>query len=101
MPRIKIYVEDLLNKQWIANSNSEYSSPVVALRKKDDILRLCCDYRKLDAKTIPDCYAVPCIQGIIDSLGKNQYFSFVDQTKTYHQLHMDPEGRKFTAFLTT
>ena len=37
---------------------------------------------------------------IIDSLGKNQYFSLLDQTKAYHQLHLDPESRKFTAFLT-
>ena len=32
---LKHYVEDLLNKQWITNSHSEYSSPVVAERKKD------------------------------------------------------------------
>ena len=94
------HVEDLLNKQWITNSHSEYSSPVVAVRKKDGTLRLCCDYRKLNAKTIPDRHPLPRIQDIIDSLGKNQYFSLLDQTKAYHQLHMDPESRKFTAFLT-
>ena len=74
---LKHYVEGLLNKHSITNSNSEYSFPVVAVRKKDDILPLCCDCRKLDAKIIPDRYAIPRIQGIIDSLGKNQYFSLV------------------------
>ena len=97
---LKHYVEDLLNKQWIANSHSEYSSPVVAVRKKDDILRLSCEYRKLNAKTIPDCHPLTHVQDIISSLGKNHYFSLLDQTKAYHQLHMDPESRKFAAFLT-
>ena len=97
---LKHYVEDLLNKQWITNSHSEYSSPVEAVRKKDGTLRLCCDCRKLNAKIIPDCHPLPRIQGMIDSLGKNQYFSLLDQTKACHQLHMDPESRKFTAFLT-
>ena len=31
---IKAYIEDLLNKQWIVESDSDYSSPVVAVRKK-------------------------------------------------------------------
>ena len=97
---LKHYVEDLLNKRWITNSHSEYSSPVVAVRKKDGTLRLCCDYRKLNAKNIPDRHPLPHIQDIIDSLGKNQYFSLLDQTKAYHQLHMDSESRKFSVFLT-
>ena len=69
---LKHYTEDLLNKQWITNSLSEYLSPVVAVRKKDGTLRLCCDYRKLNAKTIPDCHPLLRIQDIIKDLGKNQ-----------------------------
>ena len=39
---LKHYVEDLLNKQWITNSHSESSPPVIAVRKKDGTL--CYDY---------------------------------------------------------
>ena len=28
---LKMYIEELLNKQWIVNSSSPYSSPVVAV----------------------------------------------------------------------
>ena len=97
---LKHYAEDLLNKQWMTNSHSEYSSLSAAVRKKGGTLRLCCDYRKLNAKTIPDRHPLPRIQDIIDSLGKNQYFILLDQTKAFNQLHMDPDSRKFTAFLT-
>ena len=84
----------------MTTSHSEYPSPVVAVRKKDSTLRLCCDYRKLNAQATPNCHSLPRIQDIIESLGKNQYFSLLDQTKTYHELHMDPESRNVTAFLT-
>lgn len=56
---LRNYSEDLLNKQWILHSNSAYSSPVVTVKKKDGTLRLCCDYRKLNSKTIPDDHPLP------------------------------------------
>ena len=90
---IKYNIEDLLNKQWIIHSHSEYSSPVVAARKKDGTIRLCCDYRKLNQKTIPDRHPLPRIQNVIDNLGGNKFFSLLDQNKSYHQLHLNPEGR--------
>ena len=40
---LKHYVEELLNRQWITISHSKCSSPVVAVRKKDGTLWLCCD----------------------------------------------------------
>ena len=68
---LKMYIEDLLNKQWIVNSSSPHSSLVVAMRKKDGTMRLCCDYQKLNAKIVPDRHPLPRIQNIIDGLGGN------------------------------
>ena len=50
---LKHYIEDLLNKNWIKDPESPYSSPVVVVREKDGTHRLCVDYRKLNGKTIP------------------------------------------------
>ena len=33
--KLKNNIEDLLNKKWIIDSQSSYSSPVVVVRKKD------------------------------------------------------------------
>ena len=55
----------------------QQSSRVVAVMETDETLRLCCDYRMFNAKTMPVCHPPPCIQGIIDNLGKNQYFNFL------------------------
>ena len=97
---LKMYIEDLLNKKWIVHSNSSYSSPVVVVRKKDGSIRMCCDYQKLNAKTIPDRHPLPRVQNILDNLGQNQYFTLLDQSKAYHQLHLHSDSRRLTAFIT-
>ena len=75
---LKMYIEDLLNKKWIVHSSSPYSSPVAAVRKKDGSIRMCCDYRKLNAKTIPDRRSFPRIQNILDNIDGNQYLTLLD-----------------------
>ena len=64
MPRslyteFKNYIVDLFNKGWIKKAESSYASPTVAVRKKDGSLRLCCDYKVLNAKTIPNTNPIP------------------------------------------
>ena len=39
---VKEYLQDLLNRGWISESRSPYSSPIVCVRKKSGELRLCC-----------------------------------------------------------
>ena len=97
---VKNYVEDLRTNGWIRDSYSNYSSPIVCVRKKDGQMRLCVDYRALNAKTIPDSQPIPRIQDILDSLGGAQWFSTLDMSKAYHQGYMDEKSQHLTAFVT-
>jgi hypothetical protein len=97
---VKNYIQDLLNHEWITKSTSSYSSPIVAVRKKDGELRLCVDYRELNKKTIPDRHPLPRIQTILDNLTGNAWFSLLDQRRAYHQGFLHPESRPKTAFIT-
>ena len=94
-----MYIEDLLNKQWILNSSSLYASQVVAVQRNNGKMRLCCDYQKLNAKLVPDRHPLPCIQNIIDGLGSNQNFTLLDQSKAHHQLHLHPDSQKLVVFI--
>ncbi len=97
---VKEYLQDLLNKGWITPSRSPYSSPVVCVRKKDGSLHLCCDYRELNSKSVPDRHPIPGIQDMLDSLSGSSWFSIFDQGKAYHQGFLGPESHPLTAFIT-
>lgn len=97
---VKEYIQDLLNRGWITPSRSSYASPVVCVRKKDGTLRLCCDYRELNKRSVPDRHPIPRIQDMLDSLTGSSWFSVLDQGKAYHQGFLDKESQPLTAFIT-
>ena len=41
---VKNFVNDMIANQWVRESKSNYSSPMVCVRKPDGKLRLCIDY---------------------------------------------------------
>ena len=96
----KEHVEDLLNRQWIRKSNSAWSSPVVLVRKKCGGLRFCCDFRKLNQKTVADRHPLPRVQSTLESLEGNKFFSTMDLTRAYYQGFVAEEDRHKTAFVT-
>lgn len=97
---VKKHIQDLLSRGWIQKSTSSYSSPIVIVRKKDSSIRLCVDYRQLNAKTHPDRHPIPRIQEILENLGGNSWFTVLDQGKAYHQGFVSENSRACTAFIT-
>ena len=61
---------------------------------------MCIDYRSLNSKTIPDRHPIPRVQDTLDSLGGNSWFTVLDQGKAYHQVFVNEDSRKYTAFTT-
>ena len=98
---VKNYVNDLIVNKWVSESKASYSSPVVCVRKKDQTLRLCIDYRGLSKKMVPDKQPIPCVQEILDSLGGQKWFSTLDMAKAYHQGYVKEEFRKIYCFFNT
>lgn len=96
LQEVKEYLQDLLSGGWISKSRSPYSFPVVCVRKKDGSLRLCCDYRELNRKSVQDRHPIPRIQDMLDSLSGSSWFSVLDQGKAYHQGFLDAESRPLT-----
>jgi hypothetical protein len=93
-PEVKIYVEDLLNKNFIRKSTSPYSSPLVCVRKRTK------RFGSASTIEIPDRHPIPRIQETLDSRGGNSWFSVLDQGKAYHQGFMSEECQALTAFIT-
>lgn len=59
-------------------SLSEYASPVVLVKTKDDSVRLCVDYRLLNRKIGNDRYPLPIIEDQLDLLQNARFFTTLD-----------------------
>ncbi|GBG63589.1 hypothetical protein CBR_g38655 [Chara braunii] len=66
---LRAQLDDLLGKGWIRPSSSPYGAPVLFVRKKNKDLRLCIDYRKLNAQTIRNAGPLPRIDDLLERLG--------------------------------
>ncbi|GBG68115.1 hypothetical protein CBR_g2666 [Chara braunii] len=85
-------LDDLLAKGWIRPSSSPYG-PVLFVRKKNKDLRLCIDYRKLNAQTVKNAGPLPRIDDLlekkvlivhsIDDAHKKELLAFVHALKRW------------------
>jgi len=74
--------------------------PALFVEKKDDSLRLCVDYRPLNAVTIKNKYPLPHIDVLFDQLAGDKIFSKIDLRSGYHQIKIRPCDIAKTAFST-
>jgi hypothetical protein len=68
--------------------------------EKDKELRLCVEYRPLNAVTIKNKYPLPCIDILFDQLAGAPLFSKIDLCSSYHQIKIRAEDIPKTAFTT-
>jgi hypothetical protein len=97
---LKIQLKNLLDKGFIRPSSSPWGCPALFVSKKDKCLRLCVDYRPLNAVTIKNKYPLPRIDILFDQLAGAQVFSKIDLCSNYHQIKICDEGIPKMAFST-
>ena len=97
-PEVRRELQKWLDSGVIIESSSPYGSQIVVVKKKDGGIRICCDFRALNNKTIKDAFPLPNITEVLESLGGASFFSSLDLTQGYMQVALDEKDRSKTAF---
>ena len=98
---VKEHLAAWIKSGIVERSNSKYNSPVFCVPKKEGHgLRVVLDYRKLNAKSLPDKYSIKSVDQCLEEVGRaeSKVFSCIDLRSGFWQLKLAEEARHLTAF---
>jgi hypothetical protein len=100
LAEMKKQLQKLLDKGFIRPSTSPWGCPTLFVKKKDESLRLCVDYRHLNVVTIKNKYPLLHIDVLFDQLVGAKVFSKIDLRSGYHQIKIRASDIPKTTFST-
>lgn len=99
-PELKRQLDLLYQHGVTEDSCSPFSAPIVLVAKKDGSIRVCLDFRRLNAVTKKDGYPLPRIDTALGTLRGARVFSTMDLNGGYHQVPVAEKDREKLAFTT-
>jgi len=97
--KIKKYLIDYLNKEFIFFSFASYILLILFIEKKDDSLRFCVDYRKLNALIKRDRYFLSLINEILACIQESKYLTQLNIIVAFNKLQMHSNNEDLTIFI--
>nr|GEW49382.1 putative reverse transcriptase domain-containing protein [Tanacetum cinerariifolium] len=98
MSELSNQLKELQEKGFIRPSHSPWGVPVLFVKKKDGVMRMCIDYTELNKLTVKNRYPLLRIDDLSDQLQVACCFSKIDLRSGYHQLRVQEEDIPKTAF---
>ena len=94
------WIDEELRKGYIWLSTSLIVASFFFVKKHNESLQPVMDYRALNRITIKNCYPIPRIADLIESLSKASIFTKIDLRWGYNNVHIKEEDEWKTAFIT-
>jgi len=88
---LDIWINEKLRKGYIQLSTSPIAAPFFFVKKHDGSLQPIIDYRALNGITIKNCYPIPRIANLIESLSKASIFTKIDLRWGYNNVYIKEE----------
>ena len=92
------YLKKNLSKKFIRFNFFEYSFSVLFVKKLEEDLRFCVDYREFNAIIKKNRYLMFLVQKTFDRICDFKYFIKIDIMTAFNHLRMNFESEKYTAF---
>lgn len=99
MEALRQHLSQLKSAGVITESRSPYASPIVVVRKKNEKIRMCVDFRTLNRRIVPDQHTVPRIEDALACLSGSKWVSVLDLGSGYCQVPMNDSDKDKTAFI--
>jgi len=100
LQKVKKYLIEHLNKEFIFFSFASYASLILFAEKKDESLRFCVDYRKLNALTKRNRYSLPLIDETLARIQESKYLIQLNIIVAFNKLRMHSNSKDLTIFIT-
>lgn len=95
----KTYINNGIQQGWIRKNKSLRACPVMFRTKPhDSALRLCVDYRAVNANTVKNAYPLPQLDDYLSKMHGAKFFTKLDLHNAFHLLQMKKGDEWKTAF---
>jgi len=101
LQKMKNYLIEHLNKNFISSSSISYASLILFVEKKDDSLRFCVDYRKLNALIKRNRYLLLLIDETLARIQDSKYLTRLNIIVVFNKLRMHSRSEDLTIFITS
>ena len=100
MSRVTEEIDKLLKIGFIRPvKRATWLSPIIMVSKKNGKIRVCVDYRKLNAITITDTFPLPFTDSVLDAVIGHEMYSFLHGFSVYNQVCMHLDDQEKTTFI--
>ncbi len=100
LQKIKKYLEKNLKKKFITLSKASFASSILFVEKKDDSLRFCVNYWKLNALIKRNHYSILLINEVLARIQDSKYLIRLNIIVAFNKLCMSTESENLITFVT-
>ena len=97
---VKKWIDEMLDKGFIRESMSPAAAPLLLAAKPGGGVRICHDYRGLNAVTVKNRYPLPLIRETLDALCGAKYYTKLDVIAAFNRVRIAEGHEWLTAFIT-
>ncbi|KAK9406808.1 hypothetical protein NXF25_005582 [Crotalus adamanteus] len=98
LQEMRKYIDENLARGFIEPARSRIAAPVLFQGKKDGGLRLCVDFRGLNAVCIEQTYPLPLMKDLLAHLVAGKIFTKLDPCEAYYRVRIKKRDEWKTAF---